>query len=100
MEAIKRVIDFDSEDVLTPEVEGLIREAGFKPMGDQYINYKTTTMDCYQLSIDLHDIDFHLDTITKWSYGKLKTSLLISQGYPCKICGGLDTKPDLSCIKK
>jgi hypothetical protein len=99
MESIKRTISITGDTVLSDEAIKLIKEAGFKAMGGQYINYKTTTQEVYALSIALHDLDLHLDTISKWNYGKLITSLSISQGYPCKICGGLDIKPDLSCSK-
>jgi len=99
MESVKRTIVVVGQPVLSKEVRQLLAEAGYKAMGDKFINYKTSVMEVYELSIILHDHDLHLDSVDKWNYGKLETSLQISQGYRCTECNGLDTKPNLSCVK-
>lgn len=100
MESIKRKIVLIGDVVVSEACKSLLADYGFNQMGKEFVNYRTTINECYQLSLILHEqYDLHLTDSVKWVNGDMITYYELSQGYKCDLCGALDMKPNLPCVK-
>lgn len=94
---MRRVITINAK--LSDEAKQILIDNDFKPFGNKYVNYDSNIKQIMDMSIKFHNLDLHLDDVTKWVQGEPVINNELNQGYRCPLCNGLDAQPNLKCVK-
>lgn len=99
---VKRTIVAVENPALSNEAIQLIEGAGFKRMGEKWINYDVELHVIQELTNSLHDLDLHLIGVDQWSRvaKDFVTSYELSQGYKCSLGCCLNLAPNMKCLKE